>query len=308
MNSTLLEQKPIVDKLLKENPGYLSSSSFTSIFTWKDFFHFEFKFIDENLCIFAHDDMGCFLYLPPMGKSLKRDTIIKCFLHMEAVNGKEGISRIENVSRQMLESFSKDEFVSYKRGFEYCYFREDIVFLKGNDFKSKRTLYNYFVKNYSYNYVPFDKSMLNDCLKLYDTWSKARLQQCCDPVYAQMIEENRAVNKLVFQFCDQLNIVGRVVQVDGEIKAYTFGYKISDDHFCVLLEVADLGVKGLPVYIFKTFCEDEEVVRYKFINVMDDFELENVKKTKMSFHPRVLEPVYTITKKRGLAVSDGKNR
>ena len=41
-------------------------------------------------------------------------------------------------------------------------------------------------------------------------------------------------------------LIGRVVKVKGEIKAYTFGFEINDDMFCVYLETADLKIKGLP--------------------------------------------------------------
>ena len=68
-DSRLLEQKSLVESFLARGLRPLSSFSFVSLFAWCDFFDFEFKMINDCLCIFAHGDSGCFLYLPPLGKS-----------------------------------------------------------------------------------------------------------------------------------------------------------------------------------------------------------------------------------------------
>jgi hypothetical protein len=39
----------------------------------------------------------------------------------------------------------------------------------------------------------------------------------------------------------------------NDICAYTFGYALNEDIFCVLFEVADLSLTGLPVYILPSF-------------------------------------------------------
>ena len=53
--------------------------------------------------------------------------------------------------------------------------------------------------------------------------------------------------------------------------------------FCVLLEVCDLKFKGISEYIFREFCRG--LTDYKYINTMDDSGLENLRISKLSYHP-----------------------
>lgn len=301
MHSTaleLLKKRDIVLKYLSQAKSPLSVFSFTSLFTWKDYFKFDLKIINDCLCVFAYSDLGCFLYLPPLGNKIDERTIDKCFAVMEKTNGKKGITRIENVSEDLLKYFPEQKYALYKKGYEYCYFRDDIVALKGNAYKSKRSSLNQFLKNYKHEFCHFDSAMIKDCVKLYDQWAANRLANDKESIYRQMIEDNRNVHQLAIKYYNELGLVGRVVRVNGETKAYTFGYAVNKETFCILFEITDLNIKGLAVYIFREMCADPKVKNYRFINVMDDFELKNIEATKMSFNPSLLLPMYVVTRKK----------
>jgi hypothetical protein len=92
-----------------------------------------------------------------------------------------------------------------------------------------------------------------------------------------------------------LKIVGRVVKIDKKIKALTFGFRLAEDTFCILYEITDLSIKGLAQFIFREFCR--ELADYKYINIMDDSGLENLKKVKLSYHPVKLVPAYIVKRK-----------
>jgi hypothetical protein len=312
MTTALLERKELFQQCLREAPGQLSSFSFANIFMWQEFFQFELEVIDGNLCVFARHEAGTFLYLPPLGKSVSAKTIQACFERMDKVNRNKGVSRIENVHAHQLPLFlpkadrlsaggddrPSEEFSHYNKGYEYCYYRKDLAALTGNSYKSKRSSYNHFVKNYTFQYLPYDDSMRADCAALYQDWAQSRR-----PVYAenavalQMLEENAGVHQLALRHYRELGLTGRVVAIDGKVMAYTFGYPLNEQTFCVLFEIADLSFNGLGVFIFREFCRDAAIEPYKFINVMDDFELKNIQRTKDSYRPAVLLPSYTVTRK-----------
>src|SRR3989338_2411244 len=298
MTTALLERKELIQQYLREAPGLLSSFSFINIFTWQEFFRFELEVIDGNLCVFARPDPGVLLSLPPVGKTGSVKTIQTCFERMDKANRNKGVSRIENVHAHQLPLFPAEEFCHYNKGYEYCYYRKDLATLTGNPYKSKRSSYNHFVKNYTFQYLPYDDSMLAECAALYQDWAQSRR-----PVYAhnvvslQMLEENAGVHQLALRHYRDLGLTGRVVTVEGKIKAYTFGYPLNTETFCVLFEIADLSCSGLGVFIFREFCSDAALAPRKFINVMDDFELENIHRTKMSFQPVALLQSYVITRK-----------
>lgn len=295
MPSDLLEQRELVERYLKESPQPLSSFSFVNLFIWKDFFNFELRNIGGALCIFASDQAGTFLYLPPLGKKAGREVIDDCLVLMRERNKGSGVSRIENVPAAQLIHFPPEQFKCFAKGDEYCYYKKDLVELKGNNYKSKRGDYNYFTKHYRAAYRAFAPADAPECLALYDRWAAARKKDARDETYLYMLEDNRQVHAAVFKHGADLGLTGRVVEVDGKIAAYTFGYALNKYIFCVLGEIADVTKKGLPVYIFSQFCDDPDAASFRFINVMDDFALENIQKAKMSFHPTMLFSSFTIS-------------
>ncbi len=298
MPEQLLDQRPDIEKYFKISPDHLSAFSFTNIFAWKDFFQFDLKVIRNCLCVFAKNEIGCFLYLPPLGKNVTPEVIDECFHMMEDMNKGSGITRIENVSAKQLPLFPGKRFAHHKKGYEYCYYRDDIASLRGNPYKSKRSSYNQFVRNDKHDYLPYEKHMIDDCLGLYRHWAEDRIKVHSADIYGHMIRENEKVHALVLRHFQQLGLIGRVVTVNGKIKAYSFGYSVNENMFCILFEIADLRHKGLSVYMFREFCRDDALQAYKFINVMDDFEMENIRQTKMSYHPYVLLSSYVVTKEK----------
>ncbi|VAX35499.1 hypothetical protein MNBD_UNCLBAC01-1458 [hydrothermal vent metagenome] len=291
MNQKLLRKKFLVDEYLAEGNYCLSAFSFVNIFAWQDFFTFDFKIIQGHLCVFAENAMGRFLYLPPLGLKLFSEIIKECFDQMQ----RSSVVRIENVLLSQLSNFSDKEYKKIQKSYEYCYFREDVVNLRGNKYKSKRSAYNQFVKNCNFQYVSFEIGMLKECMQLYAQWASGRRRNDQN-IYDHMLEENEQVHRLVIQHYQELGLEGRVVLVDGHIKGYTFGFALNKNMFCVFLEVTDLLVKGLSTYIFRQFCQDKVWRNFTFVNVMDDCLLENMKEVKMSFRPSMLIPSYVVTK------------
>ena len=140
--------------------------------------------------------------------------------------------------------------------------------------------------------------MADDCIELYRRWAGERAEACSEDIYCHMLGENQKVHELFLRYHQQLGLTGRVVMIDNEIKAYSLGHPVNENMFCVLCEIADPKVKGLPTFMFREFCRDKTLEAYTFINVMDDFEMGNIQKTKMSFRPSVLLPSYIVMRDR----------
>jgi len=127
----LFDFKSLLGKYLNKEKNLLSSYSFVNIFAWQNFFDFEFKLIKGNLCVFAENRIGRFLYLPPLGDAVDKKVIEECFEYMDEVNGGSGVTRIENVGQQRFNLFPEGRFKRVKKGYEYLYRREEIASLKG---------------------------------------------------------------------------------------------------------------------------------------------------------------------------------
>jgi hypothetical protein len=118
-----------------------------------------------------------------------------------------------------------------------------------------------------------------------------------EPLYQGMLEDGLRCLKIFLADYSCLSPVGRVVKIGKEIKAFSFGFELSRDTFCVLYEVTDLSLKGLAQFIFRSFCA--ELKEYKYINIMDDSGLEGLKKIKLSYRPVRLIPAYIVLRQNG---------
>jgi hypothetical protein len=293
----LLALKPVLEQNFGPRTCPLSARSFAGLFGWLDFFDFEIRNIRDELCVFASHELGTFLYLPPAGEAVSAGTIRECFAVMEDHNGGKGVSRVENAGLEDLRLFDPEQFDVVLKGYEYCYFRDDIAGLKGNPFKSQRSSYNQFVSNHRFEWLPFVPQMRAECTALYDKWAGYKKSRAADDIYCHMLEENRAVHDLLMEYCHELELTGRVVRIQGKIAGYTFGCALNDKVFCILLEITDPIARGLPTFVFREFCRDWELQPYRFINAMDDFGMPGVAATKLAFRPSFLLPAYVISKK-----------
>jgi hypothetical protein len=290
-----LKDKKLCEKFLNLSPHELSVYAFENIYIWKGIFDIYWKLMQDNLCIFFQDRIGCFLYLPPLGERIKKESLEEAFGIMDKFNRRADISRIENVEEKSLSLYRDLGYACEDKYVEYLCKRTDLVELKGNKFKSKRACFNYFIKHYTFEYLPFSLRQKDECLKLYNRWMKARRLQNQDPVYQGMLGDSRRCLKILLDDYRNLGCVGRIVKINDRIKAFTFGFKLTQDTFCILYEITDLSVNGLSQFIFREFCR--ELTDYKYINIMDDSGLANLKRVKLSYQPTRLIPSYIVKRK-----------
>jgi hypothetical protein len=287
-----LKDKPLIQKYLALEKHSLSNFSFSNIFIWRDLFDIRWALVDDNVCIFFQNALGCFMYLPPLGKNVNANTVEKIFRFMDSVNRDKAVSRIENVEDKDLEFYRNLGLHCKLKDKEYLYRNADLINLSGKRYRTKRTACNYFLNNYNYEYLKFNKDMIKGCLELYDSWKRQRREKYSDSIYQQMLEDSFYAHKLSMDFSDELGLLGRVVRIDGVIRAYSFGYRLNSDTFCVLLEVSDLKTKGLAQFIFRALCSENKDADY--INVMGDCGLDNLRKVKYSYCPYKFQYSYSV--------------
>ena len=290
-----IKDKALFERYLGLYKHELSVYSFANIYIWKRLFQINWAVIDGCLCVFFRDKIGAFLYLGPLGKNISRTTLDKAFQIMDGFNKNKEISRIENVEARDIPFYQGLGYVCKEKSSDYLCLRSELAGLLGNKFKSKRACFNYFTKYYTHEYLPFSIKHKGACLKLYDSWMKERRAQNQDPIYRGMLEDSLQSLKAALDNYKNLGFIGSVVRIKKEIKAFTFGFKLNKEAFCILYEIADLSIKGLAQFIFAEFCR--ELKEYKYINIMDDSGLENLKKVKLSYQPVKLIPAYIATRR-----------
>lgn len=293
-NKLSTHDKAIFVKYLSLVSHELSSYAFENIYIWKKLFDIFWIVLQDNLCVFFKDKIGLFLYLPAQGKT-KPEVIQEVFRIMDSFNKNKDVSRIENVERKDLVFYRNLGYEVKEKFSDYLCLRKDLAQLKGNKFKSKRAGVNFFLKHYKFEHLPFKLKDKSACLRLYRLWMQGRQCKNKDPVYHGMLEDSRSCLRVLLEDYGKLNFLGRVVKIKDKTKAFTFGFELNSETFCILYEITDLNIKGLSQFIFWQFCR--ELTKYKYINIMDDSGLENLKKVKLSYHPTRLIPAYIVTRK-----------
>ena len=294
--AALWAQQPRVEAALLKRARMLSSLAFVNLFAWQGFFRFDVEVIEGAVCVFATQPAGVFLYWPPLAESIPAAAVAVCFEKMKKINRGGSLTRIENVAEHELRFFDAKHYRIEPRGHEYVYARADIALLRGRGYKSRRGDVNMFERRYAGAYAirPYTPADFNACGLLFGRWLDGRLRKYDNDIYCHMLLENRSVHRLVLAYADRLGLNGRVVEVDGKLVAYTFGYALGQDVFCVLFEIADLEVKGLAAFVFNALCADPALENFTWVNAMDDFAARQLGRTKMSWRPRRLEPVYAV--------------
>ncbi|MDD5654386.1 MAG: phosphatidylglycerol lysyltransferase domain-containing protein [Candidatus Omnitrophica bacterium] len=277
-----LARKDEIDRSLALRKHSLAAYSFSSIYIWKKFYNLFSAPVEGNCCVFLKDNLGCFAYLAPLGGKLRPAAVEGCFKIMDRFNSHRALSRIENVEEEDLDFFHKLGYVSKEKPGDYICKREVLAALKGDRFKSKRASCNFFAANYDFRYRPFEAKDKKEAIRLYRRWAKQRAGKFSDKIYLGMIQDSLLCQVEAMDGFKALGLLGRVIEIERRMAAYTIGYPLNRETFCVLFETTDLSVKGAAQYIFRRFCEELE---YEYINIMDDSGLENLKKVKLSYHP-----------------------
>lgn len=296
LNKLTLEHKKLFNRFLNEARHELSVYSFENLYIWNKLFDISWAVLQDSLCIFFKDNIGCFLYLPPLSETTNNEVVRQVFNTMDEFNKNKAISRIENIEAKDMRLYESLGYSARVKSYDYVCLRSDLVKLGGNKFKSQRSSFNFFLKHYQPQYLPFSMQHRDGCLALYNCWRKQRAKLNQDRIYQGMQEDSLRSLEVMLNNFKALNLVGRVVKINEEIKAFTFGFKLNPDTFCIIYEITDLGFKGLAQFIFRTF--SSELKDYKYINIMDDSGLENLKKVKLSYRPVRLVPAY-IVKRHG---------
>ena len=287
----------------KDTP--LASWAFPPHYIWKNVLEYSWAEVDGWWCLFGKYEDHLFLALPPQGpRQGMRDPSASPFQEilsnlmdfLDARNAGAQFSRIENVPAELKDIIQPWGYTLIQNDSDYLYRTTDLVQLKAHTYKSQRAAYNRFSRAHRLRIVPYQLRDRDGCLALYQRWANQQ-EDIAIPQVETHTEiarlkrrETLKAHRVVLQEYRELELTGRVVWVDGSIKAYAFGYPRSAEVFCILAEVADRSIPGLAQYLFREYCR--EIQQYPFINTMTDLGLPNVTKVKHAYRPTQLVSNY----------------
>jgi Fe-S-cluster containining protein len=289
LKAVSLKDKEIFRHFFLLKTEKIFSHVFEYIYGWTDISHILWTIVDENLLVFWNQGGDLFLLLPPLGKDISFEAID--YSRKICSRGIHSPLIVENVTEEDIGFFHKAGFRIKKSGQEYIYRTTALAGLGGERFKSQRWACNYFQKKNAPAIRNFVSEDAEKCLDLYMLWAKERLKKNQDNYFRLLIEDGFFSHSRLMRDFRQLGLRGKVLEVNDRIAGYSFGYPFDKGNFCIFAEVTKPGIKGGAQYLFREFCRD--LTEFSYINSMDDSGLDNLKKTKMLYHPAKINPIYS---------------
>ena len=98
--------------------------------------------------------------------------------------------------------------------------------------------------------------------------------------------EFEAVKK-AFEYFDELDMVGGLIRVNGEVIAYTLGEpQMNGRCFVSHFEKAPADMIGAYPIINQEFTKNC-LMQYEYVNREEDLGIEGLRKAKQSYHPEI---------------------
>ena len=281
----------LAEHAVTEDP--LAAYSFPFHFIWQGLLQYEWTELESHLCLFAGNSEGRFLVLLPIGHDPCGPAMAKAFEFLSKQNTTPALTRIENASGSMASWCRGKGYRVAPKGPDYVYRRADLVALRGDRYKSQRVAYNHCVAHAKLIYRPFRPDDVAACLAVFQQWQQGVKHDGFSDLPMHLAKDAEHAHRQGIVHAAHLGLIGRVVEVEGRIVAYTFGYPLNSTTFCILFEIADRNVRGLGAYIFREFCRELE--SYELINTMDDSGLEGLRRAKLAYHPLRLVESYIVS-------------
>jgi hypothetical protein len=239
----------------------------------------------ETFFLFAQSPDGWFMPLPPLGPRPIDETVSEAFALMRRWNGPSPVSRIENVMRLQQQRLDQRGFSCRRKNGDYLYRAEALAALTGDRYKAQRALCNRIEREQVLVTEPYGARHRAGCLALHERWAAQKQAGALDSMGAFLLEDAKVAHSRVLADHEQIGLVGTVAIAQERVMAYTFGYWLNPQTWCVLLEVADRSMPGLAQWLFRETARTAVGGGAMWINAMDDAGLPGLREAKRAYHP-----------------------
>ncbi len=281
-----LEDKKMIDAYFEKGQYNNSECTFTNLFIWRDCYAVQWTILDGLLVIKPGQSDDSWI-LPPYGDYEKSDlkaVLLQLKDYFSALGKPLVLRAVTESFAKVLEETCPGMFtLEEERDLEdYLYSGEDLRQLKGRKYHSKRNHLSNFRKNYpDYRYEVMTADMREEVWQYIELWCK---QKACSGNFSDgLICEKKAIREALDYF-DQLDFIGAVIRINGQIEAFTMGEKINQDTVVIHVEKANGMINGLYGAINQEFLL-HQWPDVAFVNREEDTGDEGLRKAKLSYYP-----------------------
>lgn len=280
-----LTDRALIQSYFEKAPSRSCERTFVNVYLWSRHYKVTFAVIEDALVFKNGETEPAFSY--PAGEEQNVKRAIE-FL-MEYTKERDLPFKLYNVTEknfEQLNSWYPDKFeIEYVRDIaDYVYETEKLATLAGKKLHGKRNHINKFIKtNPDWSYEPLSDENMEECFQMALKW---RTQNGCEDDVEKNAEMCVALNAL--RLYKELEQVGGVLKVAGEVVAFTIGEPLCKDTFVVHIEKAFAEVDGAYPMINQQFVQ-HECTDFLYVNREDDAGSEGLRKAKLSYRPAFME-------------------
>lgn len=286
-----LDMKPTIDKYYFEYGEGSCQHSFVTSFCLRDKYDDMFCEHDSYLYVLRNGlgDEQYKHYLFPMGDR-KNDSNIKAAIDniiddANQNNKKVIFDSITEGAKKIVEKLYQDKFVIEESQdlYEYIYNIDDLAYLQGPQYHSKRNEVSLFFRKYndSINMRPICAEDINNIKALFKIWVENDDKRNDNP---QLVFENKAL-LIALENYNKLNMIGLAIYIDNDLAGFVMGIKLNNDYVDEMIEKADIKYKGIYKVLnseFPKMCIEQN---FKFVNFEEDLGVEGLRNMKKLYHP-----------------------
>ena len=276
----LTESRAEINEFL-ENRFETSDLNFTNFYLWSFSENIEYAIQDDVLYIRGYYE-GKEYYFAPISRERNQKKIIDAVKWIKNKNGK-----LVFIPEEYAQ-FSEGDFElkEERDSFDYIYLREDLAFLKGRKFSSKKNKVNKFIKTYEYTYEKISDINIEEVRAFQQKWSENRKE---DEI---ILSETLGIEGVLNNY-EKLKLRGGVLKVDNRIVAYAIGEKLTENMGVVHIEKGDFEYMG-SYQMINMLLAREEFPDVEFLNREDDFGSLGLREAKLSYQPIKFLKKYSI--------------
>ena len=277
-----LEDKEVISHYFKHHTSRSCERTFVNVYLWSRHYKVQFAIVEDALVFKSEDNGLAFAF--PAGEPENVKRALEVLMEYSKERGYPFcMYNVTPDNFALLEQWYPGRFqIEYDEdSADYVYESEKLATLSGKKLHSKRNHVNKFKSEYEgrWGYEPIKKDNLEECFQMGLKW---RNDNGCEEDEEKNAEICVTLNSL--RLFEELELVGGILRVDGQIVAFTIGEPICSDTFVVHIEKAYADIPGAYNMINQQFVE-HECMNYKYVNREEDTGSEGLRKAKRSYRP-----------------------
>ena len=240
---------------------------------------------DGCLILLCHYN-DCYYMSMPIGAKEKAIAEIKWV--KELFEKAQETLYLANVTQEYLDALKLNfspEIKEDRNNFDYIYELDSFRTFGGKKLQKKRNHLNKFYNLYASRYE-FEMIDRHNFQELYPYVNNFKSED-------MMLEyEKEGILEILDHF-EELNVLGGLIKIDGQIEAYLLTSVLNDDTVQENVEKANHEFPGLPQALIKEFFS-RNYLNYHYVNREEDMGHENLRQSKLSYFPTCFVEKYMI--------------